>query len=124
MIIDAAHNPHGAESLARALMQSFQFETLVVVLGVLRDKDARGIVEALDPLADMFVVTQSESDRAVPAEDLAEAVVPVAGPDRTSWRENVVEAIVLAQRQAGPDGGVVVTGSVTLIAEALEWAGR
>lgn len=124
VIIDAAHNPHGAESLARALMQSFQFETLVVVLGVLRDKDARGIVEALDPLADMFVVTQSESDRAVPAEDLAEAVLPVAGPDRTSWRENVVEAIELAQRQAGPDGGVVVTGSVTLIAEALEWAGR
>lgn len=124
VIIDAAHNPHGAESLARALMQSFQFETLVVVLGVLRDKDARGIVEALDPLADMFVVTQSESDRAVPAEDLAEAVLPVAGPDRTSWRENVVEAIELAQRQAGPHGGVVVTGSVTLIAEALEWAGR
>ena len=124
VIIDAAHNPHGAESLARALMQSFQFETLVVVLGVLRDKDARGVVEALDPLADMFVVTQSESDRAVPAEDLAETVLQVAGPDRTSWRENLAEAIDLAQQQAGPEGGVVVTGSVTVIAEALEWAER
>lgn len=124
VIIDAAHNPHGAESLARALMQSFQFDTLVVVLGVLRDKDARGIVEALDPLADMFVVTQSESDRAMAAEDLAETVIPVAGPDRTSWRENLVDAIELARQQAGPDGGVVVTGSVTVIAEALEWAER
>ena len=124
VIIDAAHNPHGAESLGRALMQSFQFDTMVVVLGVLRDKDARGMVEALDPLADMFVVTQSESDRAVPAEDLAESVVHVAGPDRTSWRENLIDAIELARQQAGPDGGVVVTGSVTLIAEALEWAGR
>lgn len=124
VIIDAAHNPAGAESLARALMQSFQFDTLVVVLGVLADKDAMGITEALDPLADLIVVTQSQSDRAVAAEQLAETVQAVAGPDRTSWRSHVVEAIELARAQAGPTGGVVVTGSVTLISEALEWAAR
>ena len=124
VIIDAAHNPAGAESLTRALMQSFQFETLVVVLGVLSDKDAMGIVEALDPIADVFVVTQSESDRAVSAEALAETVRTVAGPDRTSWREHFSEAIELARDQAGATGGVVVTGSVTLIAEAQTWAGR
>jgi len=123
VIIDAAHNPAGAESLTRALMQSFQFDTLVVVLGVLSDKDAQGIVEALDPIADVFVVTQSESDRAVSAEELAETVRAVAGPDRTSWRENVAQAIELAREQAGPTGGVVVTGSITLIGEAKTWAG-
>ena len=122
VIIDAAHNPAGAESLAWALIQSFQFETLVVVLGVLSDKDAHGIVEALDPLADLIVVTQSASDRAVRAEDLAETVEAVAGPDRTSWRESVAEAMDLASHQAGPDGGVVVTGSITLIAEVRQWA--
>ncbi len=121
VIIDAAHNPAGAESLARALLQSFQFETLVVVLGVLSDKDAHGIVEALDPLADLVVVTQSQSDRAVRAEDLAVTVQAVAGPDRTSWRESVAEAMELARAQAGPEGGVVVTGSITLIAEARQW---
>jgi len=122
VIVDAAHNPAGAESLARALMQSFQFETLVVVLGVLSDKDAHGIAEALDPLADLVVVTQSQSDRAVRAEDLAASVQTVAGPDRTSWRESVAEAMELAMAQAGEDGGVVVTGSVTLIAEVRQWA--
>ena len=122
VIVDAAHNPAGAESLARALMQSFQFETLVVVLGVLSDKDAHGIAEALDPLADLVVVTQSQSDRAVRAEDLAESVQAVAGPDRTSWRDSVAEAMELACAQAGEDGGVVVTGSVTLIAEVRQWA--
>lgn len=122
VIIDAAHNPAGAESLARALMQSFQFDTLVVVMGVLADKDAMGIAEALDPLADLIVVTQSTSDRAVSAEDLASVVRSVAGPDRTSWRDRFDQAIELARDQAGPTGGVVVTGSITLIAEAMEWA--
>lgn len=122
ILVDAAHNPHGAEALARALIQSFQFPTLVVVFGVMRDKDARGIVEALDPLADYFVVTQAASERAREVEALVEDVVVVAGPDRTSHRANLAEAIELAIEQAGPDGGVLVTGSIALIGDAIEWA--
>ena len=120
VIVDAAHNPHGAEALSRAMMSSFQFSTLVVVIGVLNDKDARGIVEALDPIADYFVVTQPESERARAVEDLADTVTQLAGPDRTSWRARLSEAIELAQHQAGQDGGVLITGSIAMVGEAME----
>ena len=123
VIVDAAHNPHGAEALSRAVMSSFQFPTLVVVFGVLADKDARGIVEALDPIADYFVVTQPHSERARAVEDLADTVVQLAGPDRTSWRGSLSEAIDLAVEQAGDDGGVLITGSVAMVGEAMELLG-
>ena len=124
ILVDAAHNPHGAEALSRAVMSSFQFPTLVVVFGVLSDKDARGIVEALDPIVDYFVVTQPHSERARPVEDLADTVTQLAGPDRTSWRGSLSDAIELAIEQAGPDGGVLVTGSVAMVGEAMELLGE
>ena len=119
IIVDAAHNPHGAEALSRAVMSSFQFDTLVVVLGVLGDKDARGIVEALDPVADYFVVTQPSSERARDVADLADTVSQLAGPDRTSWRANLADAIELAKEQAGLSGGVLITGSAVMVGEAM-----
>ena len=119
IIVDAAHNPHGAEALSRAVMSSFQFDTLVVVLGILGDKDARGIVEALDPVADYFVVTQPSSERARDVVDLADTVSQLAGPDRTSWRANLADAIELAKAQAGPSGGVLITGSAVMVGEAM-----
>ncbi len=119
IIVDAAHNPHGAEALSRAVMSSFQFDTLVVVLGVLGDKDARGIVEALDPVADYFVVTQPTSERAREVVDLADTVSQLAGPDRTSWRAYLGDAIELAKEQAGPSGGVLITGSAVMVGEAM-----
>ena len=49
IIVDAAHNPHGAAALARAIDDSFDFSSLVGVVGVLSDKDALGILVALEP---------------------------------------------------------------------------
>ena len=117
VIIDAAHNPHGAEALCRALMGSFAFPRLVCVVGILQEKDVIGIIEALDPVVDHFVVTQSRSDRAISVSDLADAVSAIAGPDRVDSRANVESALERAKEIAGVEGGVIVTGSITLIGE-------
>src|SRR5690606_27388119 len=69
--VDAAHNPHGAEALARAMTESFQFEELAVVIGVLSEKDAAGLLEALIPISDRVYVTAVDSPRSRSAEDLA-----------------------------------------------------
>jgi dihydrofolate synthase / folylpolyglutamate synthase len=120
VLVDAAHNPHGAESLTRALMTSFSFDRVVCVLGVLQQKDVVGIVEALDPVVDHFVVTQSQSDRAISVADLADSVAEVAGPDRVDARATSDDAMARALDLAGTTGGVVVTGSITLVAEVME----
>ena len=121
VIIDAAHNPDGAESLAAALGSYFTFDEIAVVLGVLEDKDAHGIVAALAPVAAVILVTASSSERAITVDDLAEIVREVA-PD-TSVDDYVTpgEAIAAARAWAekAPRRGIVITGSITLIGDAL-----
>ena len=120
ILVDGAHNPHGAQALARSLTQFFSFDPLIAVLGVLQEKDVTGIVEHLDAVVDRFVITQSRSDRAFAPEDLAEVVSRIAGPDRIILAPQVDAAIEAAVGLAGSDGGVIVTGSITLVAEATD----
>lgn len=121
VIIDAAHNPDGARSLAGALGSYFTFDEIAVVLGVLDDKDARSIVAALAPVTEVFLVTASSSERAVPADDLAELVSEVAPEIAVEDHESPAAAITAARAWAekAPKRGVVITGSITLIGDAL-----
>jgi dihydrofolate synthase/folylpolyglutamate synthase len=120
VLVDAAHNPHGAAALAAALGSYFTFDELVVVLGVLQDKDARGIIDALTPIATRFHVTQSHSERAVTFDDLAE----LTPADLTHRFETLESAIRDARAWAAesPRRAVVVTGSITLVGEAIDLA--
>ena len=124
VIVDAAHNPHGATALAAALRTYFTFDEVVVVLGVLQDKDAAGIISALQPVAARFNVTQSQSERAVPSDELADLVVEWAGEDSTYHFETIEEALADARAWAGESDrrGVLVTGSITLVGEAIALA--
>ena len=124
VIVDAAHNPHGAAALASALGSYFTFDEITVVIGVLADKDARGIVEALAPVATRFNVTQSSSNRAVDHEELASIVAEVAGQDATIEFDSVLDALDDARAWAadGEKRAVIVTGSITLVGEAIDFA--
>jgi dihydrofolate synthase/folylpolyglutamate synthase len=121
VIIDAAHNPDGALSAAKAIATYFTFDELAVVVGVLRDKDARGIVSALATVATRFYVTSSTSDRSVPADELQQIVLESAN-EESIWSFDVpADAIAEAREwaEAAPRRGVLITGSITLIGDAL-----
>jgi len=124
VIVDAAHNPHGAAALAAATAKYFTFDEVVVVIGVLADKDAVGIISALAPVATRFNVTQSNSDRAVDHENLAGIVREIAGDDATIEFDSVADALDVAREWARDSDrrAVLVTGSITLIGEAIELA--
>ncbi|MCB2177675.1 MAG: bifunctional folylpolyglutamate synthase/dihydrofolate synthase [Actinomycetales bacterium] len=131
VIVDAAHNPHGAEATAVALAEAFSFERLVGVVAVLADKDAEQILAALEPVLDEVVVTRSSSDRALDVAELAEIAIDVFGEDRVHTAERLDEAIARAADLAeqatdgSPTGaGVLVTGSITVVAEARILLGR
>lgn len=94
LLIDAAHNPQSTRYLAAALVQRFGVACTdsggqvssgklegkpVLLLGILRGKDVSGIVEALAPLFDRVVVTQSPSPRSIPADELAGIVRSMQG---------------------------------------------
>src|SRR5439155_1566154 len=63
LVLDGAHNPAGARALAASLRETFGDRRVTFVVGILRDKDAAGIIGALAPLADRFVLVASSSPR-------------------------------------------------------------
>jgi dihydrofolate synthase/folylpolyglutamate synthase len=133
VLLDAAHNPHGATALATALQDEFDFRRLVAVVGVMADKDAYGILAALEPVVTDVVLTSNSSPRAMSADDLAAVARDVFGPDRIVVEprlDDAIEAAVGLAEEAGEPGqplsgaGVVVTGSVVTAGEARALFGK
>ncbi len=123
VLLDAAHNPAGARALAQAIVTDFSFARLVAVVAMLDDKDAHGLLEALEPALDAVVVTQSASPRALSADALGAIAVEVFGADRVSVAPRLPdaldEAIALAEEDGSTSGaGVLVTGSIVTVGEA------
>lgn len=122
IIVDAAHNPHGATALASAILDVLPFEQVWLVLGVLDDKDARGIIEALDSVVAGFVCTQSGSDRALPAQELADLASALVGSGRVEVEPTLSAAIETAKTRCGPTDAIIVTGSITLVGDTITLA--
>jgi len=127
IVLDAAHNPHGAAATAEALQESFTFSPLVAVIGVMADKDADGILAAFEPALSAVVCTQAATERAMGAEDLAEVARGIYGQDRVHVARRLEDAIDLAATlaeeggtygEAIGSGAVLVTGSVVTVGEA------
>ncbi len=123
VVLDGAHNPHASRALARALQEEFRWDRLWLVLGVLGDKDALGIVSDLVPLAHRVLVTRSASGRALPPHRLAHAAREAAGAE-AEGAESVPLALERALDRAGAGDLVCVTGSLTVVAEARAWLRR
>lgn len=122
VFVDAAHNPHGVHALVAALTSSFDFEEWAIVLGVLSDKDAAGIVAELAPLKPRVFVTAPDSARAHDAEVLADLVEESSLV--VSVHSDLEEAAQAARNWAvsAPKRAVAITGSVVLAGEAISIA--
>lgn len=133
VLLDAAHNPHGATALAAALNEEFDFRKLVGVVAILADKDARGILAALQPVLQEVVLTENSSARSMPVDQLAGIAKGIFGEDRIVVEPQlpgaVETAIELAEDIAEPGqplsgAGVIITGSVVTAGEARALFGK
>jgi dihydrofolate synthase/folylpolyglutamate synthase len=124
LMIDAAHNPEAARFLADALRERYSFvadssgvqrlaEIDTLLLGILLDKDSRGIIETLTPLFGQLAVTQSKSPRAIPAEELAALVEAVDGR-RPRVYPDIENALANLQATGTT---ALATGSITVAGE-------
>lgn len=122
VLVDAAHNPHGARALVTALREAFDFDEWGVVLGVLSDKDAAGIVAELAPVAAHVFATAPDSDRAEDADAIAD--LAEAHDLRVSVHRDLADAAEAARAWAAASDrrAVVIAGSVVLAGEALALA--
>ncbi len=119
VVHDGAHNPAGARALAGALEEVVgPRRPTVLVASVLEDKDAAGMLEALVGHFDELVFTRCSNPRALSPATLESLAARVgAGPARTV--ADPAAAVELARSLAGPEGAVVVTGSIYLIADLV-----
>jgi dihydrofolate synthase/folylpolyglutamate synthase len=117
-IVDGAHNPAGMVALAGALDDVVGERRLVAVVSVLDDKDAAGMLRALLGKCAAVVFTASQNPRALPPATLASLAGQLGG-----WESHVVHdprtAVARARELAGPDGAVLATGSIYLVADLL-----
>jgi dihydrofolate synthase/folylpolyglutamate synthase len=116
VVVDGAHNPAGAEALAEALPESFTWERLHLVIGVSSNKDLRGVVRSLAPLADRAYATRNQSERSSDPERVAQALVEAEIPVEAF--DSVPEALEAARNSAGERDLILVTGSLYTVADA------
>jgi dihydrofolate synthase/folylpolyglutamate synthase len=118
-LFDGAHNPSGAQALAASLPEVFGARRpRVAVVGVLEDKDAAGMLDTLLPHFDSVVFTRPANPRSLSPATL----VSLAEKLRAPPVETVADpraAVERARELAGPDGVVLATGSIYLIADLV-----
>lgn len=119
-ILDGAHNPGGAESLAKALATHFEAPKTIGIVGVLGEKDAAATLAPLAKSFDHVIVAASSSPRAVAAEDLAKVAATVFGAENLSVAESVGDAYEIAQTMVFEGGAIVVTGSLSMVGDMLK----
>jgi len=115
VMIDAAHNAHGAIALSQALAEEFTFDRVIAVVAILSDKDVVKFLNELSKVVDEIIVTRNSSPRAMPIEDLKRIAVDIFEEGAVSAAPSIAAAIQEAVEKASQPNvsiGVLVTGSV------------
>ena len=122
IVLDVAHNPAGAWALRSALSTHYEGRPITFVFGAMRDKAIGEIADILFPLGEQVIATHAESPRAAGTAEIAE----FAARSQTKVLEEstVAEALARGTELAGPDGVLVVTGSIYVVGEALQRLSR
>ena len=116
-VLDVAHNPAGAWALRSALSALYDGRKLVFVFGAMRDKAIGEIATILFPLAETVIAARAANPRAAPPQEIAELAAHTHS--QIVEAESVGQALESARRIAGPDGVIVITGSIYMVGEAL-----
>jgi dihydrofolate synthase / folylpolyglutamate synthase len=126
-VLDVAHNPAGAWALRSTLSSSYpnlgNGRDLTMVFGVMRDKAVQEMTEILFPIAENVIVTHANNPRSATPAEIRQAAARVAAGINIDEAEDVASALAQAQKFAGSDGLIVVTGSIYIVGEAMRILG-
>ena len=123
IILDAAHNPHGAKAIAETMQSEFTFDEVTGIVALMADKDALGILQALEPVMNLVIVTTNSSERSMNVADLSKLATQVFGADRVFAEETLEGAIDRAVKDSvrplsDESLAILITGSVVTVGEA------
>lgn len=116
IVIDGAHNPAGAEVLAKTWQKEFGDQRATIILAVLQDKDAEGIWRALAPIASRVLLPRIRAQRSLPPEQAAQLVVAITPSLPYSITPTLSDALATARESSEP---ILITGSLHFAGETL-----
>jgi dihydrofolate synthase/folylpolyglutamate synthase len=123
IILDAAHNPHGAKAIAETIQSEFTFDDVTGIVALMADKDALGILQALEPVMNQVIVTTNSAARSMSVGDLEGLATQVFGADRVFAQPTLADAIDKAIKDSvrplsEESLAILITGSVVTVGEA------
>ncbi|MFX3634914.1 MAG: folylpolyglutamate synthase/dihydrofolate synthase family protein [Candidatus Pristimantibacillus sp.] len=120
LLLDGAHNPEGAESLAAAIKSTYKYDRLHLMMGMLENKNHQGVIKHILPIVDTLIVTEPDFRNKLEAGLLADLIGNAKSEEQTfelivepDWRE----ALLKLQQITGETDLGVVTGTLYLIAD-------
>lgn len=120
ILLDGAHNISAMKVLKESLENDFEFEKLILVLGILSDKNIEEMLKIISPIAGLIVVTESKNDRAAKAVDLKRLLGEIGYKNEIVIKNEIDEAILFAKSSAKKDDLICITGSLFTVGEARE----
>lgn len=121
VLLDGAHNPSGMKTLVKSLNSDFEYNNLIVVLGILSDKDIEKMVSIISPIADVIVTTKPCNDRTIDPFMLKRVIERFNDKKNVLVEEDVKKAVAYANSIAQKDDFICVTGSLFTVGEAREY---
>jgi len=119
IVLDVAHNPQAAATLAANLSASGFAPETIAVFGMLRDKDIAGVVRAMAPRITRWHLAALGGSRGADSAALAKALADVGVGTPVFEHESPATAFAAAQREAAQGDKIVVFGSFLTVADAM-----
>ncbi|MNR03124.1 Folylpolyglutamate synthase [compost metagenome] len=122
IVIDGAHNPEGAETLAKSIQENFQYKKLNLMMGMLSNKHHHAYLKHILPIVDTLILTEPDFRRAMEAQNLYELVQQLRDTAAKPNLEVIVErdwkaALELLKSRTEREDLGVVSGTLYLISD-------
>ena len=117
IVLDGAHNPDAIKKLAESIEREFFYKRLLLILGIMEDKDIGRIIGKITPMADYVFCTRPDYYRSADPKSLYNFVTASKGKGEVVT--SIPEAVEKAKKMAGPDDMILITGSLFTVGEAL-----
>jgi len=120
VLLDGAHNMAGMKTLVDTLKNDFEYDRLIVVLGILSDKDVRSMLSMIIPLTAFFVTTKSNNARACDPNKLKIMIEKLGYENEVVVKEHIRDALEYSKSIAKKDDLICVTGSLFTVGDARD----
>ena len=117
ILLDGAHNVDAIKALVESLTD-FSYNNLILILGILKDKDIKGMVKEIASLAGYVITTMPRNERACNPEKISELVAKYNAGCKIYTTRSIKEALSVAKRIARSDNLICITGSLYTVGEA------